>query len=260
MNIIFFDIDGTLDDDEGVIPASTVQAVRRTGERGALRVINTGRPLRHIAPKVRALGFDGYICSCGQLISLGGKVTKRHSLTEEQSRYIIALAEKYRVDCYFESEDGCLFSFTHPMNALIKYQLKDFTERGLPLFFGFDCPGFIVDKFCFWTYGDSDERAFVNAISEYYNVIVRGEGVFEAVLKGFSKASGINEFLSLSGFTGAETYAIGDSTNDIPMLEAVDHAIVMGGAPESVKRIAEYVTDTLENDGLYKALAHYELI
>ena len=44
------------------------------------------------------------------------------------------------------------------------------------------------------------------------------------------------------------------------MLERVGHGICMGGGSELAMKAGEYVTDTLENDGLYKALVHYGLI
>ncbi len=53
-----------------------------------------------------------------------------------------------------------------------------------------------------------------------------------------------------------DCYAIGDSTNDLPMLLKRPHSIAMGHAPEEVKALASYVTDDIEQDGLAKGLAH----
>lgn len=56
-----------------------------------------------------------------------------------------------------------------------------------------------------------------------------------------------------------ETVAIGDSENDLPMLEYADISIVMGNGVESVKEKADYVTDRIDNDGLYKAFKYLKL-
>ena len=61
------------------------------------------------------------------------------------------------------------------------------------------------------------------------------------------------------GAAPEDCYAIGDSTNDLPMLQAVPHSIAMGHAPEEVKALASYVTDDIEQDGLAKGLAHFGL-
>lgn len=54
--------------------------------------------------------------------------------------------------------------------------------------------------------------------------------------------------------------AFGDGGNDIPMLMHVPLSVAMGNAKEDVKSIASYVTDTVENDGIYKAMKHFQLI
>ena len=260
MKIVFFDIDGTLDDFEGRIPASTVLAVRRLKERGVKRAVNSGRPFFHILPEIKALDFDGYVCKCGQHLIVDGETKKRVRPTAEECRRILGLAEKYRLDGYYEAEEGCMVSFLHPLIPLVEFQIGDFKKRGIPLFFGYENKDFRFDKFCFWAGEDSDPEAFIREFSDLFYVIRKGEGDFEMVMNGCSKANGIREMLDLMGIPDAETYAIGDSANDLTMLGAVDHPIAMGGAPRELKDIAEFVTDTLENDGLYKAMKHYGLI
>lgn len=62
---MFFDIDGTLVDDDGSIPASTIQAIASAQKAGHLTFINTGRTWGNVDPELRAIGFDGFICGCG---------------------------------------------------------------------------------------------------------------------------------------------------------------------------------------------------
>ena len=57
-----------------------------------------------------------------------------------------------------------------------------------------------------------------------------------------------------------DTIAIGDSTNDLPMLEYAGYSIAMGNSPEEIRRAVDYVTDTVENDGIRNAMKHLELI
>lgn len=63
--LLFFDIDGTLVDDDGSIPASTIQAIASARNAGHLTFINTGRTWGNVDPELRAIGFDGFICGCG---------------------------------------------------------------------------------------------------------------------------------------------------------------------------------------------------
>ena len=57
-----------------------------------------------------------------------------------------------------------------------------------------------------------------------------------------------------------EAMAFGDDINDIPMFEKVRYGICMGNGKEEAKKEAFFVTDNIENDGLYKALKHFEVI
>ena len=52
----------------------------------------------------------------------------------------------------------------------------------------------------------------------------------------------------------------GDGGNDIPMLKVAGIGVAMGNASEIVKASANFVTDTVENDGLCKALKHFGII
>ena len=56
-----------------------------------------------------------------------------------------------------------------------------------------------------------------------------------------------------------KTVAIGDSDNDLPMLEYADISVAMGNGVKEVKEKADYVTDKIDNDGLHKAFKYLKL-
>ncbi len=256
MKAIFFDIDGTLDDDNGAVPESAARAVRRARERGAACFVNTGRPYSHIIPAVKDIGFDGYVCACGQHIVLGGETKKRRALGAEDSSMLFGLARECGLDGYFESEQGVVIGFIRPLFEIIRIQIRNFEKQGLPVMFGLPA-GFRLDKLCVWETEGSDFERFRKASAHLLTPIYRGGGMYEMVVNGCDKAKGMREILELVGCPDAETYAIGDSMNDRAMLMAADHPIAMGGSPAELASIAEFVTDTLENDGVKKALEHY---
>ena len=57
-----------------------------------------------------------------------------------------------------------------------------------------------------------------------------------------------------------ETMCFGDGGNDIPMMRHAAVSVAMGNAMDEVKRTAGYVTDTVDNDGVWKALKHFGII
>ncbi len=48
--------------------------------------------------------------------------------------------------------------------------------------------------------------------------------------------------------------AIGDDYNDVPLMMAAGFKVAMGDAPAQVKELADYVTETLKNDGVAQAI------
>lgn len=266
MKLIFFDIDGTIDDERGRVPASARSAIRRAQSLGAVCAINSGRPYSHIVPSVMRIGFSGFVCSIGQHIILDGRCIRRLRPSREEAKRVISLARECRLDAYYESEEGLCLDVCHPIGAGMRRQLAYYKRRGLEVLHGAPDGEYSFDKFCFWAKPDSSPQAFIEGVSGLFYPIYRGGGMYEMVLCGCTKGTGMEAFKAeLAASRGIdadqiETYAIGDSPNDVEMLLAADHPIVMGGAPFEVASLAEFVTDTLWNDGLYKALAHFGLI
>jgi Cof subfamily protein (haloacid dehalogenase superfamily) len=78
--------------------------------------------------------------------------------------------------------------------------------------------------------------------------------------KGNTKQNGIDEFIKHFGFKLEETMAFGDGGNDIGMLRHAGIGIAMGNANDEVKAAADYVTASVDEDGIYKALKHFGVI
>jgi Cof subfamily protein (haloacid dehalogenase superfamily) len=79
-------------------------------------------------------------------------------------------------------------------------------------------------------------------------------------LRGCSKQSGIDHILEYYDIRLDETMCFGDGGNDIPMLRHAAIGVAMGNASDEVKRTADYVTDTVDNDGIWKALKYFGVI
>jgi HAD superfamily hydrolase (TIGR01484 family) len=82
----------------------------------------------------------------------------------------------------------------------------------------------------------------------------------EVVPKGYTKATGIQKVCEKLGIAREDTYAFGDSANDIEMLRYAGHGICMGDGTEDAKAAADYVTTALTDDGILHGLEHFKLI
>jgi hypothetical protein len=103
-------------------------------------------------------------------------------------------------------------------------------------------------------------KALVEEMGEEFEGIYHVEEVAEIGLKGYSKATGIQKVCEILNIPLENTYAFGDSANDLEMLSFVAHGIAMGNGTPEAKERAEYVTAHLKEDGIQKGLKHYGLI
>lgn len=259
--LIFFDIDGTIIDWTGFIPESTVRAIHTARAAGNLCVINTGRPYSHIDPVVKTIEFDGYVCACGQHLVLNDEVVSHAGFDPRSGREIVAEARRCRMDAVYEAEHGIWFDMTHEEELeMVSATRVQFAQRGFDVNQSVDAPDFHFDKLCAFVREDSETEHFLSFMQERGTVIYREGSMLEITRRGYSKESGLKQMIALLGISLEDCYAIGDSTNDLPMLRSVPHSVAMGNAPEEVKEAAEYVTRSLHEDGIEAALRYYHLI
>ena len=81
----------------------------------------------------------------------------------------------------------------------------------------------------------------------------------EGTAPGIDKGAGIRKLCALMGIAPARVLAIGDSDNDIPMLEAVGFAVAMGNATPGVRAVADWIAPSIDEKGAAAALRKWIL-
>ena len=85
--------------------------------------------------------------------------------------------------------------------------------------------------------------------------VVRSYKYFcEIANKEATKGNAIKILAEEYGITIDEVMAIGDQNNDIEMVETAGVGVAMGNGTEEIKACANYVTDTVQNNGFVKAI------
>lgn len=258
---MFFDIDGTLlPSGKSEFTPSAMDAIKKARAHGHLMFINTGRTLANLDSYMLHAGFDGYICACGTYILLNDELVFYQHTEDKVCAKVVNLAKRCRMDIVFESWHGVYYD---PAEIKLKESLHLIhdLEKHQMITAGFEAEGFNFDKFVTFKRPDSDLEAFVKAISEWYDYIDRGHDFGEYVPKGYSKATGIQFILNRFQLPLSAAHAIGDSTNDLPMLRFVPHSIAMGNSdPKSLFDEVEFVTKPIDEGGIAYALEHYGFI
>ena len=82
----------------------------------------------------------------------------------------------------------------------------------------------------------------------------------DVIPKVGGKNTGIDAVIAHFGIKLEETMEFGDGGNDIDMLKHAGIGVAMGNAVENVKEIADYITTSVDDDGITNALKHFNVI
>ena len=260
-NALFFDIDGTLlSDVTGKIPDSALDALKKTIELGNLTFINTGRCYCSVPMELKRAPFSGYLCGCGTYIMLGDEVMFSRIIPHKRGREIIRVLQENHAEPILEATDDCYFSKRITRFEGIEHTRRYFAPMGLGIETYIEQDRFDYDKFVFY-YDQKTNLAAIKAnLGKDMDLIDRLGGVYEVVPKGYSKGTAIDFILKHFGLELDDAYVFGDSSNDLAMFTYGKHTVALGHHDPVLDPYTEYVTDTVENDGLMKAMAHYGLI
>lgn len=258
MAAIFFDIDGTLWDRENVIPESTKTAMEALHKNGHLTFMCSGRSRIMIkGDHLHALGFDGILAGCGTYIEYKGEVKLAVELEPEVLRKAIYLLQEYKMPILLEGINELFMDEDLVKTAYGSYLKKLLAEWAYPLEENDDLwHGSKISTLI----NGADYHSVMEKLGDEYDFMDHSGHVMEMVPKGYSKASGIKAVCEMLGIDHADTYAFGDSINDVDMLKYVAHGVAMGNGTEAAKAAADYVTTDIHDDGIYNALKYYGLI
>ena len=107
---------------------------------------------------------------------------------------------------------------------------------------------------------DSDIEKFRKFCDEHYACFEHAKGSLEFTQKEYSKATGIQFILDALNLSLEDSYAFGDSNNDLPMLKYAGNSVAMGNCNPEILPYCTYKTTDIEDNGIQNALKHFGLI
>ncbi|MBT1177610.1 HAD family hydrolase [Bifidobacterium callimiconis] len=277
--LILLDIDGTLVGRTHHIPESAVSAVHAAQAKGHLVMICTGRASVEIEDHILQTGFDGLIAVSGAYVEVGGTVRSERFIEPDVVTSASKVLDTLGVDYVWQSSKGMwgtrrllerlqVFTrFKDSSDAMSRWHDIDDSRRhavSLGCGIGDVVPAskgtFLVPDDSELTLADvhwalGDDLAMVNGSMGSF-AKVNGE----VMIPGVTKGSALREVAELTGVPMSETVAVGDSDNDLAMLEAAGTAVAMGNGTDSVKDVADFVTGDVDEGGLYQALQRLQLL
>jgi Cof subfamily protein (haloacid dehalogenase superfamily) len=252
LKAVFLDIDGTLIFcDKGPF-AEDVEQIKAARQQGHRIFLNTGRSFANIPPVLReAPWVDGIACGGGAHIMLEGTTVYHKWAPEEVLCTVLAH--------YFENKKWCVFEGEKELYGVNQFNPSIFAVPVLVIndkdVFRGKYKDAVVTKL---TLGGGIAREDREILDSFYQ-LNQFTGYFEGIIKGESKSKALNLILEHIGIPQQDSIAIGDSFNDIDVIQTAGLGIAMGNACMPLKEVAGTITDDWAHGGVGKALRKYVL-
>lgn len=273
--LIFIDIDGTLfDHAKDAIPESAKNAILSVKSKGHKIFLSTGRPYADIDQEILNSPLDGMIVSCGAVVYVDNKPIycktypqkelisliqfmldnnigfsldgiRKNYLTEEAFNYLSSLMFKNNEDSELSrammAKNNCF-----PFEDMKEEDLKEVVKISI----------FTKNK-------ESCEKLFQRIPESLVGFMYKNNHLDlyngEISIKGITKATGLKQITSYLNKAIEDTVVIGDSLNDLDILQAAGLSICMGNGADECKKVADFTTKHISDDGLAYALKHFNL-
>lgn len=265
IKVVFVDIDGTLTNSEQQVTEYTKRVIKKTTEKGILVVLCSGRTNEYTCKKSKAALASNYVIS-----SSGAEV---YDYNEDKNIYENIIEFEMVKDIWEYAMDNhiglitntkdmrfgnkYLFAITDPNKTIIEDVniIKDFNIFQLVMESKDYDTMVEAEKFI-----SKNSKYSINSYSEsYYNKIKNSEEgyFFDITNTNVSKGIAIGEFIKFMNITKDECMCFGDQMNDIEMFKACGNPVAMGNAVDELKKYANYITLTNNEDGVACFLNKY---
>ncbi|MCI1675857.1 MAG: HAD family hydrolase [Ancrocorticia sp.] len=268
---IFFDVDGTILTRDQKVTPTTRSALRSAAARGHTLLLCTGRCDKEIYPWLWQLGFTGLVGSNGAYVKVAGRVVQdvnfRPEEIQELARWFTAAGAGFiwqSAEALYPAGTALDRFRTHKKDAM-PGDWSAYAEQITP-YVRYETPR-VASKVSFVLPGSSGLHLadVVAQFGERFTIVAGsmgpdGQENGELSPRGMDKSVGLKLAAHELGVPLSDTVAIGDSANDVTMIKAAGLGIAMGNGTPEAKKAADWVTDSIDDDGVATALRHFQLV
>ena len=245
----FFDFDGTIW--FGRFGEKTLKALNDLHEKGHLLFYNSGRSKGNsYMEKIKQIPFDGYLFGGCHAEKTDGEIIYLSSISNKAMKDTVEIENEFDLLINYEGvkivckrkgildwipcqelEDNSVLIDTkaYPISKISIFKKKNDKGEYLPI-----------------------PQKALERLSKHYILIEMGSYV-ECIQKGHGKDFIIKKLCKELNLDLKNTFAFGDSMNDMPMFLTCAKAVAIGHSPKELKDKAIYVTKEEEN-GVWEAL------
>lgn len=262
--VLVLDIDGTLTNSQKDISPPTKKGIINTMERGHKVILASGRPtygMRRYEQELELDKYGGYLLSFngGKIINCRtGEVVYQRTLSFAMIPSLYEYAKRNRCGLITYFGDNIISAFEPDEYIELEARINGMEIKVVDNFKKY--VDFDVNK-CIMTAPPEHATVCEKELNEKYGDILsvyRSEPFFiEIMPKNVDKATSLDKMLETIGLTRENAICCGDGFNDITMIEYAGVGVAMGNAQPAVKKVADYITETNDNDGLVQVINEF---
>ncbi len=256
---IFLDFDWTLFDHKTrTFNERGIKALQEAHQKGIKLIINSARTYYSLKMlnTFNLIPLDGFVVHNGGASIIDDKILYADFMDDDIKNDIINFLNEH----HFSYNIMCLY------DTYIKNTNPKLIEEFYSVFYEpYPLP---ISKYkneqalSIQIFSSVEDDDALKDLAKKYNLIFNrfSDKNVELCQKEFLKSKGVQAIFDYLNLKKENAFAFGDDINDISMFDAVKYSVCLGNGHKIAKEHAFYVTDTIENDGLYKALKHFKII
>ncbi|MFE8700207.1 Cof-type HAD-IIB family hydrolase [Cytobacillus sp. FJAT-54145] len=268
--LLALNIDGTLLQSNGRLHKSTKEAVEYVRQKGIYVTLVTSRSFPSAKKVAKALKLDSKLVTHrgAYIADTLGKPIQAKRIPEDITFEIVRLLEGFSCQIRIVHEEYSLANKSKVSNNLLA---KTVFTSGDPVFYSqqfvdtlsdtlLDDPSTPPKMEVYFEHKEDleDAQKAMQSMFAEVDLVKLNDLRLDIVPKGVSKLNGLLYLGEQLGISRDEMVVIGDSVDDIDMLEQVGLGVAMGNAPVEVKQAADWVTRSNNQQGVgYMVKEHF---
>ena len=256
IKIIFFDIDDTLRNSKtGFIPSTIPTAFKQLRDKGILTGIATGRGIFGVVPEIKALKPDFFVTLNGAYIEdKKGNVIYSNKIAKDKVEEYITWTKEVGID----------YGLVGSQAAKLSRRTEMISQAIDPIYPDLEVdPDFYQkeDIYQMWTFEEQgDDLVLPDTLASTLRMVRWHEHSSDVVPISGSKAAGVAKVVDQLGLKPENVMVFGDGLNDLELFDYAGISVAMGVSHEKIKEKADYITKTLEEDGIFDALEGFGMV
>ena len=272
--MVCIDLDGTLFGKNKRISDKTKEIISYVHNKGIEIVVTTGRLYSNAAQIAKIIGVSSPIIAANGAVirdEVYNKEIYKSSFSYDQCNRVLGLIKKHKLKAHFYTIDRVIGNSPIATLAALYYRYRnnrsdykinvDSCINSLTLRRRFKEHEDNIVKCVVYSNNPRRIEGFKKETKQIKELTIFGAGKYsvEVNTNDVSKGNAIKILADYLNISREEIICIGDNENDISMIEYAGLGVAMGNAISELKEIADYVTDTNVNDGVFKVIKKFIL-